>query len=171
MAFLLDADHTSPTFNCYVSVSDADDYFAGRFGAEKWLEFDDAPKQALLMTATRTVDTLRFGGQRTVLSQPMQWPRSFIVDHDGYAVDAHSIPQKFKDAVCEIAFWMWTEEDRFFSDTDLGQIKSYDLPGVKVTAAANAERFPQAASQLLESIGPGAVQVPSSRARGGRISL
>lgn len=176
MAFSFDSDPSSPGFNCYVSVEDATDYFTAKWGADKWTAQEDgftpAQQQALLVSATRALDVLRFGGQKASSTQPLQWPRSYIEDWDGNQVPSDSIPANLKSATCEMAYWIWTEDDRWFSDTDLGQIKSYQVPAVNVTALGSPERFPNAVSALLDGIGPGAAVTPSNgRARGGRITL
>ena len=171
MAFSLDSDPTSPAFNCYVSVANATDYFAGRFGAEKWAEFTLEQQAALLATATREIDNLRFDGLKAVATQPLSWPRQLLEDHEGQVIPNNVIPKKLKDAVCELALWKWTEGDRWFSDTDLGQVKQYKVPGVEVVASTNPERFPRIVTELLDAIGPGIVSVPTGRAKSMRIGL
>lgn len=173
MAFLLDSDPTSTTFNCYVSVDEATTYFEARFGAEKWLDesFSENQKIALLATASREIDSMRFAGKKTSNTQPMSWPRDYLQDWDGDQIPVTLIPQALKDAVCELALWKWTEGDRWFSDDDLGQISNYKVPGVEVTAKSNPQRFPNRVNELLESIGPGVVSTSSGKAKSGRIGL
>lgn len=171
MAFSLDSNPTSPTFNCYVSVTEATDYFASRFGADSWDDFTTAQKEALLATASRELDNLRWQGLKASSTQPMSWPRQLLEDWEGNSIPNSVIPKKLKEATCELALWKWTEDDRWFSDADLGQIQSYQVPGVNVQAKSNPERFPSDVNAALSSIGPGVVSLSSNKAQNARIGL
>lgn len=172
MAFSLDSTPSSPTFNCYLSVTEATDYFDGRFGADKWNDFNIAQQQALLVSASREIDNLRFGGSKTLSTQPMSWPRADLEDYDGNDIDETAIPVKLKYAVCELALWKWTEEDRWFSDIDLGQISSYKVPGVEVTAKNNPDTLPSIVVGMIDAIGPNVAQLPiKAKAKSMRIGL
>ena len=172
MAFSLDSSPSSPTFNCYLSLEQAEDYFAGRFGADKWSDFSTSQQQALLVSATRDIDNLRFGGSKTDSDQPMSWPRADLQDYDGNEIANDVIPVKLKYAVCELALWKWTEEDRWFSDTDLGQISSYKVPGVEVTAKNNPDTLPSIVVGMIDAIGPNVAQLSiKAKAKSMRIGL
>lgn len=155
MAFTFDSTSAASTSNSYLSVAEADDYFAGRFGGDKWSTFSSAQKQQLLVTSSKQLDTASFGGRRSKQIQSLQWPRFGLSDYDGYNILDTVIPSKIKEAVCEMAYWIWTEDDRILSDTEIQQVDSYKVGPIDV--AVNKERiiFPIKVEELIKSIGPG----------------
>lgn len=180
MAFVLDADPTSVTMNCYATLAEADDYFAARFdsldsgdiGTEVWSGFDEAKKTALLVTASRELDNFTYGGFPVLRGQPMQWPRKSMYDYNSYLYPSNVLPVKVKQACFELAYWRWTEADRAFSDTELQQLESQKLGPVDYVALKGAKTFPTKVIDLLSSIGPGAlVATGQSSTSASRISL
>jgi hypothetical protein len=78
----------------YISVSDADNYFATeRLHADAWSEATTADKQKALYEATRLIDTLRFAGIKADSSQELEFPR----------FDDTVVPDGVQKACCEIA--------------------------------------------------------------------
>jgi len=181
MAFELDADPTSATMNSYATIAEADDYFAGRFdplddeddGNTKWAGFSDSKKAALLVTASRELDTFNYGGLQVAPDQPMQWPRTNIYGRDSsYIYPSDELPALLKQACFELAYWKWTESDRAFSDTDIEQLESYKAGPVDYKAKAGAKNFPRIVLDLINSIGPGTlISTGSASASAKRIQL
>jgi hypothetical protein len=128
MAFTFDAVPTSATMNSYVSVSDADDFFASKYipsDAEPWSELETAVKQALLCSATRVLNTFIYGGLKTSQAQPLQWPRSGMYTNEGTAWPSATVAVPMQQATCEQAFWIWQEQNRELSDTALQQYEGF----------------------------------------------
>jgi hypothetical protein len=155
MAFTFDSTPASSVSNSYLSVQEADDYFGGRFGADKWSTFSNTQKQQLLVTSTKQLETAVYGGRRSKQIQSLQWPRVGLIDGDGYTIVDTEIPKKLKEATCEMAFWIWTEEDRLLSDTEILQVDTYKVGPIDI--AVNKERivFPPKVEEMIKSIGPG----------------
>lgn len=155
MAFTFDPTSAASTANSYLSVTEADDYFAGRFNSDKWSTFSTAQKQQLLVTASKQLDTAMYGGRRSKQIQSLQWPRFGLSNYDGFAIPDTVIPTQIKEAACEMAYWIWTEDDRILSDTEIQQVDSYKVGPIDV--AVNKERiiFPFKVEELIKSIGPG----------------
>lgn len=88
----------------YVSAADATTYHAAR-GNAAWTG-TDAVKEAALLKAAAYLDghyCNRFKGTKyQPLDQNMQWPRIEVVI-DGFVLDVDVIPQRLKDAQCELA--------------------------------------------------------------------
>jgi hypothetical protein len=152
---MIDATPSSSTMNCYTDVAFADAYFALRYGAEAWVDFDTTKKEALLVRATNTLDTFKFGGLKTSRTQPLLWPRQGIFDDEGYWYDKTVVPVKVQKATCELALWYWTEDDRFFSDIELSQLESWKAGPADVKAKKGALDLPKTVMELLTSIGTG----------------
>jgi hypothetical protein len=110
----------------YISVVDADTYH-NNFGNKAWTNLTDvSQKEALLRSGTRLLTLKyrpRWNGWRTTTTQLLDWPRigAYIYDVAAYPVSGHldafvymvptnSIPQQLKDAVCEAALIMLTDQ-------------------------------------------------------------
>lgn len=96
--------------NSYLSETDADEYFVD-FTNTAWIGSADAMKAALIK-ATQFIDALfngRWRGTRTNRTQALAWPRSSMVDQDGFVEDTNVIPTKLEHATAELAVMALTE--------------------------------------------------------------
>lgn len=91
----------------YVSLVEADAYFATRFGSDAWTALSDGDQEKALVQATREIDAHRFLGQRHYWSQALQFPRQYPYHREeptaGTAVE---IPRSIKNATCEQAIFI-----------------------------------------------------------------
>lgn len=92
--------------NSYLSVEDADQYFDNHSAPVAWTSAVLADKQNALRIATQYLDVV-FGEvwveRRTNDEQALDWPRAFVNDSDGFAVESDIIPQAIEDATAEMA--------------------------------------------------------------------
>jgi hypothetical protein len=86
--------------NSYITLEDAQVYFANRVYTDAWDDADDQTKA--LITATQRLDQEGFMGQRASETQALKWPRTGVYS-DGLLLADDEIPQKVKDATCELA--------------------------------------------------------------------
>lgn len=104
MSLTIETGAIIPGANSYVSAADATTYHAAR-GNTAWTG-TDAVKEAALLKAAQYLDghyCNRFkGGKYQPLEQSLQWPRVGVFI-DGHLLDAYTIPQRLKDAQCELA--------------------------------------------------------------------
>lgn len=104
MSLTIETGGIIPGANSYVSAADATTYHAAR-GNTAWTG-TDAVKEAALLKAAAYLDghyCNRFKGSKyQPLEQTMQWPRIGVFI-DGHLLDAYTIPQRLKDAQCELA--------------------------------------------------------------------
>lgn len=93
--------------NSYVTLAEAETYFADRVGASdngNWNKDasgnsrTDAQKSTALVTATRRIDEERFFGTKTTGGQALKWPRTEVIDEDGEEYSSASIPRLVKEA-------------------------------------------------------------------------
>lgn len=94
----------STTSNSYVSEADADQYHDDVGNATAW----DAvtSKTVALVLASQFIDNEFRGRWKGVSSndnQAMSWPRHGVVTAEGRWLESDTIPQRLKDAVCELA--------------------------------------------------------------------
>ncbi len=117
--------------NSYVSVAEADAYFDLRLYATSWtgVSSNDTKARALI-SATRRVDQVAFDGYRASAAQALQWPRteSYDYEREEYLLD-NTVPQRIKDAVCELALNMLTAAADPSATDALSKFSALSLPG------------------------------------------
>jgi hypothetical protein len=91
-----------PTATSYLSVADADAYFAASFNNAAWTALTQAEKEIALQEATRWLETLCYGGDKCDAAQPLKWPRCNI-ECCGVTADCGSIPPALVQATAELA--------------------------------------------------------------------
>mgnify|MGYP000249892344 CR=1 FL=1 len=173
MAFVFDSTPKSETANSYVSVAEADDYFAAHLDGNFW-PTDTKSKQAALVMATNRIDSEVFGGRRTDLDQSLQWPRSWIVARDfnpesqavinsvysAAFLNADVLPRQLKIAAYEQALhYLKMKAGEFTIDeNDLETLSTYKVGPLDIGIKDNikADRLPTKVKQQLKAIGPNA---------------
>ena len=66
--------------------------------------------EELLIKAMDYIEELDFIGVKYQYDQALQWPRAYVMI-DTYYIDQDEIPQQLKDALCEVAISIDTDED------------------------------------------------------------
>ncbi len=90
----------------YISVTDANTYFAGRLNASGWTS--PYQEQALRM-ACKALDRENWIGTIGTTTQALCWPRLGVTDKDGRDMTG-IVPQAIKDAQCELALKMLADD-------------------------------------------------------------
>lgn len=94
-----------PSANSYISVEDADAYFALR-GNAVWAALDVPAKETALVLATEFID-LRWGsklqGRPVKASQALAFPRYPVYSAAGLLLSATSVPEGVARGCCEYA--------------------------------------------------------------------
>lgn len=110
MAF--DATIGGASANSYGTDTDADTYFTDR-GVETWTGAA-ADKQEALINATDYLERTYAGqwiGIKATDAQRLSWPRAWVTDADGYAVETNELPRQLTEATYELALLSLTGED------------------------------------------------------------
>jgi len=102
MSVTFDSTSGATSANSYISVEDADNYFAKRMHTDNWDAASDVNKQKALMDATRRLDRIEYTGEKTNNDQALEWPRTGATLRDE-ALDDDIIPTRILDATCELA--------------------------------------------------------------------
>lgn len=106
--------------NSYASIADADAYHASQLYGAGWedAEGDDQKAQALI-TATRLLnENVVWLGWPTSYAQPLGWPRSGVMNRNGYQIVNGTIPQDLKNATSQFALALITAGTLTNSDTE-----------------------------------------------------
>ncbi len=97
------------TFQVYGDRAEADTYFTARIGAEIWTSSSGGIKDKGLVSATRDLDRNNWINQKTVLSQPLEFPRLNLTDKDGNDVLDNVVPLLMEEACYELALLILTD--------------------------------------------------------------
>ena len=109
----------------YISEADADTYFASHGAPSSWSGADSASKEQALRLATQYLDNTYRGlwkGTKGSQSQALSWPRTDVVDEEGYTVSETSVPAGVLNATAETAL-----------RSVQGTVLVPDLSGTKIT--------------------------------------
>ena len=87
----------------YTALAAANDYFDRRPHSSAWTRATEAEREAALIGATRHLDALDFEGFPTSNAQPLQWPRSYVLDRNGNLIPNDIMPAPLTIATCELA--------------------------------------------------------------------
>ena len=121
---MLISDVGSSTANSYVSVAEADVFFATSVGNSAW-PTSAGSKEAALIEASRILDSqFNWIGNIANSEQALRWPRTDAFDADGRMISAVCIPKLVKDAACNLAYFL-------LQNGGLNQTQS-DLKGLKL---------------------------------------
>tara|TARA_R110000744_G_scaffold30928_4_gene73050 strand:+ start:710 stop:1216 length:507 start_codon:yes stop_codon:yes gene_type:complete len=104
MALVVEDGSGKSNANSYISQADATTYFTNHDNPTAWSGLSSALKDAALLYATVTLDGMwDFTGTVTTSTQALAWPRDGVWDEEGRNLAANAIPQRIKDAECELA--------------------------------------------------------------------
>ena len=107
--------------NSYISLEDAKEY---QFSCNRtdWLELTEEEQKASLVKATTYVDNLfTWKGRRKFREQELSFPRVMIKDLDGF--DVVGIPKRLQKAICEAAYYGYSEDLFSVYDSEKGVLK------------------------------------------------
>lgn len=117
----IDATVGGANSNSYVTLAEAEAYFADRPDSDNWNTLpDNDTKNIYLIHATRRLEQEDYLGTRTTTTQRLKFPRD-DVDFDGVELDG-TIPRQIKEAQYETAIYNITN-DLNAKDTNTGALK------------------------------------------------
>jgi hypothetical protein len=158
--------------NSYVTLQEAEAYFAERLRVDAWTGASDADKEKALLTACRHLERHRYcdggGPAFTDPRQRLAFPRK----RDTNAAGDHIIPQPVKDAQCEEALALLgrgAEQERRRALQAAG-VMSFSVDGLSESygpgSAGQTLESAEARSLLAPYICRGGVIATSDRAEG-----
>jgi len=120
-------DGTSKTdANAYATIAQVDQHNDDFVADTSWDAATDVAKQAAIREATIYLDSrfnTRWRGLRTDEDQSLDWPRSWIEDFDGFAIESDEMPTALIQATAELAIKVEGGEDLMADLSDPGTIK------------------------------------------------
>lgn len=114
--------------NSYVTLDEANAYFADRSNASGWLALNNNQKEDYLITATNYLDdVVEFTGIARSTSQPLAWPRagSYFEPKYGATMELPTtdVPSRVKKATHEMALHLIENPGILSSKTTLDHLQ------------------------------------------------
>lgn len=121
--------------NSYASVAEYKAYWASRPNSTTPLAQTDPQIEALMQHACRVLDAaFDWTGVAAVASmQALAWPRTGMLNRNGYAIASTVIPQALKDAQCELAGQMAATDRTADNDAEKQGITKVKAGSVEVS--------------------------------------
>lgn len=154
--------------NSYITVANANTYFASSLSNDDWSALDDDTKERALITATRMIDRQIWSGAKTSDAQALQWPRTGVIDSYGNDVSSGSVPQAIIDATCELALAIYqdpTIQTTKSTSTNTKRVKAGSAE-VEFFRPQKIGRFPTLVQELIGQFLGGANALPTPYASG-----
>ncbi len=149
---ILDSTVGGISANSYADVDYADAFFGGRVYSGLWVL--TAQKEKALINATRLLDDyMNWAGYQATREQALRWPRGSVLDQNNYFYLSSVIPEKVKQATCELAYFILAE-DRTVED-DLKGLSSIAIGSLRIEADKNDKKMvlPDAVVDMLRGLG------------------
>lgn len=153
MTLTLDATVGGATSNTYATLAEAESYFEARLHVSSWTAAATATKNAALAMATKALDrSVVWEGIKADEVQALQWPREYVEDPDtGEDFDSTAIPTRIKDAQCELALSL-ISEDRTLDSDGFKRIKAGSVEAEYASTDAKPV-LPRPVRELLRDLG------------------
>lgn len=139
--------------NSYVTVSEADAYFADRLDVAAWADAPELEKAKALVTATSYLDSLEWVGAAISDAQSLAFPRygSYFDPRLGFDVtmDGIAIPSRIINATYELAYH-FLNNDGLLDDT--GSVKDISIGPIRLTGIKTANGLPGNVRRLIRPV-------------------
>jgi hypothetical protein len=136
--------------NSYVTVEEADAYFADRLDAAAWTAADATQKAQALVTATAYLDELRWTGTAVSESQSLAFPRvtEYFDPRLGTSIylEGNTVPSRITKACTELAYHL-LNNDGLLDET--GGVRDISIGPITLTGISNAPKIPSNIKRLI----------------------
>lgn len=143
------------TANSFASLDYADTYFSRHPHLDiQWGDLSGEKREIYLLWAAQQMsDLFQWRGDIVSVEQTLSWPRKNVCDNEGRPVPSDSIPERIKQAQCEMAIYLSTGDQETSSGTaDLDEVK-VDVISIKFRGSSSAKAVPRPAARLLRGLG------------------
>ena len=124
--------------NSYISLTDANTYWADYGSPADWDNATDAEKSSALMYATRWLDdNYQWYSLIYKTTQSLGWPRWSFYDSENREIASGAVPQRIKDATCELALAHLKDN---LNSVDNEGIKSEKIGDASVTYSSSSNQ-------------------------------
>jgi hypothetical protein len=138
--------------NSYVTVAEADAYFADRLDTAAWDDTTPEQKGMALVTATMVLDELEWTGVAISVDQSLAFPRngSYFDPKFGVCILLdEELPKRIEIATYELAYHL-LNNDGLLDDT--GLVESLQVGPVNLTKVQAAQRIPAVVKRQINPL-------------------
>lgn len=137
--------------NSYVTVEEADAYFADRLDVAAWVSAEASTKAQALVTATHMLDDMIWAGYAVSESQPLAFPRvgDYFDTRLGINVQMSPTPNRVEKATSELAYHL-LNNDGLLDDT--GTVESINIAGISINNIRQASKIPGVVDRLIKPL-------------------
>lgn len=139
--------------NSYVTLAEADAYFADSFGRSAWGIAAQGDREVCIITASRYLDQyMTWMGEKASSIQAMEWPRMGTYDKTGRSYPNDIIPGPVRFATFELAYYILDNGGLSFASQSIDRVK---VGSVDVEFSENYvdEGIPSFVEALVQHIG------------------
>lgn len=141
--------------NSYVTLAEYNAYLLARLHVPAAASgATDAQKEAALIMATRTLDAMQcFTGAAATSTQALKWPRTGMVNKNGFPIADNVIPQELKDATSELAMQLAVSDITLDNDAAIQGLTKVKAGPVELgfKDSIDVRGLPSAVTNLLPS--------------------
>lgn len=123
--------------NSYVTVAEADAYFADRLDVAAWTDVVETEKSKALVTATSILDTLEWRGSVTDISQALAFPRDvdYFDPKMGRALSfSGTTPDRIVKATYELAYHLLNNDGLLDNTSSVIEVRAGPIVLNKIKA-------------------------------------
>ncbi len=168
----LDATTGGASANSYASIAEAQVYMDTLVPStliETWDSAGEEDQGKALQMATRLLDTwFEWYGFVSSTDQALLWPRSGVIDRNGYEVPTDEVPQGIVDATSELARQLLAGDRTADSDIEANKLKSLKAGPVELTFGGGVSSKPVPDAVMVMASFYGTLR---SRSGGGTVHL
>lgn len=138
--------------NSYVTVAEADDYFADRLDVAAWTSADSTQKAQALVSATAMLDQMNWTGVAISESQKLAFPRSgsyFDPKYGAVITLTDATPDRVLSATNELAYHL-LNNDGLMDDT--GGAKSISVGQIRLDFVEKPNKVPSSIRTLIKPL-------------------
>ena len=139
--------------NSYVTVEEADAYFADRLDVAAWVDANATQKAQALVTATSVLDEQLWTGTAISESQPLAFPRAGVYFDTklGFAVvlDAVAVPDRIVRATFDQAYHM-LNNDGLLDDT--GSVTDLNISSISLSSVIAPNLISKGVKRLISPL-------------------
>lgn len=139
--------------NSYVTVADADLFFANRLDVAAWQEADATMKGQALVTATQTLDDMLWAGTAVDGDQPLAFPRvcEYFDPKIGALtyLDGSTVPDRIVRATLEMAYHL-LNNDGLLDSSDT--VRNLVVGSIRLDGMKSAVKVPTLVKSIIKPL-------------------
>lgn len=118
--------------NTYITLAEANTYFADRLGIDAWTNATDDNKNKALLMACKIIDDQQYDGRPVSIVQSSAFPRYGLKNRQKQLLPSLSTPDDVKYAQAEQALYILEEYSTFDASSERLQLQREGVTRIKI---------------------------------------